>query len=194
MPSSDVSQASDRPLLRAMAEHWWVFLIRGIAAIVFSVLAIAWPGLTILTLTLFWGAYALVDGVLALWAGISGKVADRSSRWWLAIVGLLGVVAGLIALIAPGYTAAVLLITIAVWAIIVGVLQVVGAIRLRKEIDNEWMLGLSGVCAIIFGVLFFLSPAAGALTVVWMISLFALIFGVVSIMLALKLLERHKAG
>jgi uncharacterized membrane protein HdeD (DUF308 family) len=184
---------ADRPLLRAMAEHWWVFLIRGLAAVVFSVLALMWPGLTILTLTLFWGAYALLDGVLALWAAITGKVTDdRGSRWWLLLVGVLGVGAGLIAFFSPAFTAGVLLITLAIWAIVIGVLEIIGAIRLRKEIDNEWWLILNGACAVIFGVLFFMQPAAGAMAVVWMISLFALIFGVTAIMLAFKL-KGHKA-
>jgi uncharacterized membrane protein HdeD (DUF308 family) len=181
----------DRPLLHAMAKYWWVFLIRGIAAIIFSVMALIWPALTLLTLTLFWGVYALVDGVLALWAGFTGRGADGNARWWLIVVGLLGLAAGVIAIAAPVWTAGLLLITIAVWAIVIGVFEVIGAIRLRKEIDNEWMLGLSGVLAILFGVLFFMQPLAGALAVVWMISLFAFLFGVTTIALAFNL-RKHR--
>ena len=102
-------------LVHALAKNWWLLLLRGIAAIIFGLLAFAWPGLTLLTLILFYGAFALVDGVLAVIAAITGGA--PGSRWWLAIVGLLGIAAGLVTFLTPGLTALVLLFFIAAWAI-----------------------------------------------------------------------------
>src|SRR5215218_5352787 len=123
-------------MVHALAKNWWLLLLRGIAAIIFGVLAFVWPGLTLLTLILFYGAFAMVDGVLAIIAAITGDA--RAPRWWLAIVGLLGIAAGLLTFLMPGLSAFVLLLFIAGWAIATGVFQVIGA--LRKEIDNEWFL------------------------------------------------------
>ena len=182
---------TQHPLLDALAEHWWLFLLRGIFGIVFGLMAMIWPGLTIITLTLLWGAYSLVDGAASLWAAVTGRSETRP-RWWLAVVGVLGVAAGIIALLMPGFTAGVLLIFIAIWAILIGVFQIIGAIRLRKEIEGEWLLGLSGLAAIVFGVLFFVQPVAGALAVVWLISFFALFFGVNLVLFAFKLRNHGK--
>ena len=116
-----------------------------------------------------------------------GKAAPTSSRWWLAVTGVLGIAAGLIAFFAPASSPAVLLIFIAIWAIAIGVMAIVGAIQLRKEIEGEWLLILSGALAVLFGILMFLQPAAGALAVIWMIATFAIIFGIDLIWLAFKL-------
>src|SRR5262245_48790320 len=96
------------PLVRALAENWWLLLLRGIASIVFGVLAFIWPGLTLLALILLWGAYAVIDGAIALWAAISGRTGEMAPRWWLAIVGIVGLLAGLVAFASPGLTAFVL--------------------------------------------------------------------------------------
>src|SRR3712207_6222285 len=133
---------ASRPMLHALARNWWLILLRGIGAVLFGVLAFVWPGVTLVTLMLLYGTYALVDGVLAIAAAIMGG--SPAPRWWLAIVGLLGILAGLITLFMPGVTALLLLFFIAFWAIAIGVMQVIGAIRLRKEIDNEWMLIAGG--------------------------------------------------
>src|SRR5262249_9895057 len=136
-------------LLNALAKHWWLLLLRGICAILFGALTFVWPRITLLTLVLLYGSYALADGVLALAAGVLG-VAEAvmggapAARWWLALVGLLGIAVGILTFAWPGITALVLLLFIAGWAIATGVLQIVGAIRLRKEIDNEWLLIASG--------------------------------------------------
>ncbi len=182
------SPLAGRPLLRSMAEHWWLTLLRGIAAVLFGIVALVWPGLTALSLVLVWGAYAFADGIFSLGAAIMGKgAATTGQRWWMAITGVLGIVAGLIAFFAPVLTGGILLIFIAIWAIAIGVMAIVGAIQLRKEIEGEWLLILSGALAIVFGVLMFLQPAAGALTVVWLIATFAIIFGIDLIWLAFKL-------
>ena len=175
-------------MVRALAKNWWLLLLRGIAAIIFGVLAFAWPGLTLLTLILFYGAFALVDGVLAIIAAITGGA--PAPRWWLAIVGLLGIAAGLLTFLMPGLSALVLLFFIAGWAIATGVLQIIGAIQLRKEIDNEWLLILGGVISVLFGVGMMLAPGAGALALVWVIGTYAVIIGVVFVALALRL-KKH---
>ncbi|HET9175161.1 MAG TPA: HdeD family acid-resistance protein [Pseudolabrys sp.] len=181
-------------LLRAMADKWWLLLLRGIAAIVFGILAFIWPVITLLTLTLLWGAFALADGILALWGSISGPGGQAGSRVWLAIVGICGILAGLLAFAWPGITALVLLVFIAVWAIIIGVMQIWGAIQLRKEIEGEWLLILSGLLSVAFGVLLLVQPGAGALAVVWIIGWYAILAGCIYIALALRLKKlKHPA-
>jgi uncharacterized membrane protein HdeD (DUF308 family) len=174
--------------LRELAENWWLLLLRGIAAIAFGLLAFLWPGLTLLTLVLMWGIYAIADGIIALWAAIASKGGEIAPRWWLAVVGVAGILAGASR---PGMTALVLLMFIASWAIVIGVLQIWGAIRLRKEIEGEWLLGLSGLLSVVFGAIMFAQPGAGALAVVWLIGWFAILAGCVYIGLAFRL-KKHK--
>jgi uncharacterized membrane protein HdeD (DUF308 family) len=178
-------------LLHALARNWWLILLRGVCAVIFGVLTFIWPGVTLLTLVLLYGAYALVDGALAIWAAIVGG--EPAPRWWLLIVGLLGIAAGLVTLLMPGITALVLLVFIAFWAILTGVMQIVGAIRLRKEIDNEWLLAASGVLSVLFGIIIIVQPGAGALGLLFVIGAYAVIYGVILIGLALRL-RSHSHG
>jgi uncharacterized membrane protein HdeD (DUF308 family) len=175
-------------LVDALAKNWWVLLLRGIAAIIFGVLAFAWPGITLLTLVMLYGAYALVDGVLAIVAAITGGTS--APRWWLAIIGLLGVAAGILTIAMPGLTATLLLFFIAGWAVATGVFQIIGAIRLRKEIDNEWLLILGGIISVLFGIGVVMAPGAGALALVWVIGMYAVIEGVLLIAFAFRL-KKH---
>jgi uncharacterized membrane protein HdeD (DUF308 family) len=175
-------------MVHALAKNWWLLLLRGIAAIIFGVLAFVWPGLTLLTLILFYGAFALVDGVLAIMAAVTGGA--PAPRWWLALVGLLGIAAGLLTFLMPGVSALVLLFFIAGWAIATGVLQIIGAIQLRKEIDNEWLLILGGVISVLFGVAMMLAPGAGALALVWVIGIYSVVLGVTFVALAFRL-KKH---
>ena len=172
-------------LLHALAKNWWLLLLRGIAAVLFGVLAFGWPGLTLLTLILLYGAYALVDGAIAIITAITGNA--PTARWWLAAVGLLGIAVGVFTFLLPGMTALILLLTIGGWAVAIGVLQIIGAIRLRKEIDNEWLLILSGVVSVLFGVAIVAQPGAGAVALVWLIGAYAIIAGVLYIGLAFRL-------
>jgi uncharacterized membrane protein HdeD (DUF308 family) len=188
MQSTTSVMPSDRPVLHALAKNWWLLLLRGIAGIVFGVLAFAWPGLTLLTLILFYGAYALADGVIAIIAAVTGNA--PTGRWWLAIVGILGIAVGAFTFMLPGMTALILLFTIAAWAVAIGVFQIIGAIRLRKEIDNEWLLILSGAISVLFGLAIVYNPGAGALGLVWVIATYAIIAGVLYIGLALRL-KKH---
>jgi uncharacterized membrane protein HdeD (DUF308 family) len=179
------------PLVQALARYWWLLLLRGIAAIVFGVLAFAWPGITLVTLVLFWGAFALVDGVLALANAFMGG--NMGHRWWLALVGLAGIAAGILTFMWPGVTALLLLIFIATWAIVLGIFQIIGAIRLRKEIDNEWTIGLSGAVSVLFGVIMLVAPGAGAVGLIWAIASYAIVFGILMVMAAFKLKKHQPA-
>ena len=174
-------------LLRSLAANWWLLLLRGIAAIAFGVLAFSWPGLTLVTLTLLWGAYALMDGVIAIWAAIGASGGDAGPRWWLGLSGVAGILAGVVTFYYTGETTLVLLMFIAVWAIIMGALQIWGAIALRKVLQDERLLVLNGVLSIAFGVILFAQPGAGALGLVWMIAWYAIFFGCLYIALAFKL-------
>jgi uncharacterized membrane protein HdeD (DUF308 family) len=187
MTSTHTFPVGGLPLLRSLAENWWLLLLRGIAAVVFGVLAIIWPGITLLALAYLFAAYALVDGVCALGAAIFGHTGGMVPRWWLAVVGVIGVVAGLLALAWPGLTALFLLLLIASWAIVIGVLEIVGAIHLRKEIEGEWWLIVSGALSIAFGVIMFAQPGAGALALVWVIGIYAILAGASLIALAYRL-------
>src|SRR4030095_11849503 len=133
-------------ILEMLAKNWWVFLLRGIVAIAFGVLAFAWPGLTLLTLIILYGAYAAADGLLAMISAFSrGTV---TPRWWLVLVGLAGLGAAAATLFYPQITALVLLMFVAAWAIFHGLMEIIGAIKLRKEIENEWLLILSGLLSV----------------------------------------------
>ena len=161
--------------------------MRGLAAIVFGVLAFVWPDITLFALVLLFGAYMLVDGIFAIVAAV--RAAGREARWWLLLIeGVLGVLAGLVAAFWPGLTALALLYFIAAWAIVSGILEVIGAIRLRREIEGEWALGLSGALSVLFGILLVVIPApAGLLSLVWLIGAYALVFGVLLLVLAFRL-------
>ncbi|WP_072393960.1 HdeD family acid-resistance protein [Hyphomicrobium sp. CS1GBMeth3] len=174
-----------RPMLDALARNWWLILLRGALAILFGVLAFIWPGITLFTLVILYGAFAFVDGVLALVAAIRGGT--PAPRWWLALVGVFGIAAGVLTLFWPQITALVLLLFIAAWAIVTGIFQIVGAIRLRHEIEGEWLLIASGVLSVVFGLLLVAWPGAGALAMILVIGSFAIMYGILLIAFALQL-------
>ena len=183
-----------RPMLHALAKSWWVLLLRGIASIIFGVLAFIWPGLTLVTLVLLYGAFALVDGVLSLIAAFTGS-AKPVPTWWLIVVGILGIAAGIVTFLWPGITAVLLVLFIGAWALVHGIFEIIGAIQLRKEIDNEWMLILGGVLSVAFGAIVLISPGAGALGLIWVIAGYSIVFGILFIALALRLRKHsHPAG
>jgi uncharacterized membrane protein HdeD (DUF308 family) len=165
---------------------WWALVIRGIAAIGFGILAFVWPQITLTALVFLWGAYALIDGVLAIAAGV--KTYNENKRWWVLLLeGILSLVTGVLAFLIPGITALVLLILIASWAIVTGVIEIVAAIQLRKEIKGEWLLALAGAASILFGAALLFNPLVGALAVVWLIGAYAIVFGCLMIALGLRL-------
>ena len=180
-------------VLPPLARHWWVFLLRGLVAIAFGLVGLFYPAATLVTLILFYGAFALVDGVFAVVSAVRGKE-GAGPRWWLALVGVIAIVAGLVTFFWPGITALALMTVIGVWALIYGVVEIVGAIRLRKEIDNEWLLLMHGVIAVLFGVMALVRPGAGALALIWLIGSFALASGIVLVLFAFRLKKHAAAG
>lgn len=177
--------------LNFLERNWWLLLVRGIAAILFGIAAFAWPGLTLAALVLLFGAYALVDGVFAVVDSI--RYRDRLAHWGLWLLeGVLGIAVGAMTLFMPGVTAFVLLMFVAAWAIVGGVLRIVAAIQLRKRIEGEWLLALSGVLSVLFGLLLMTMPAAGILSLVWLIGAWAIALGIVLAMLAFRLRRAGK--
>jgi uncharacterized membrane protein HdeD (DUF308 family) len=173
-----------RPLLNAIADDW--LMLRGIALIAFGVLALAWPAIELEALILLFGVFALVDGLLALVAAVV-RDGDVASRWWLAAVGIAGVVVACLTFLWPNLSAMVLLYLIAAWAIATGAAEIVGAIRVRRELDNEWLLVVSGVVSVLFGIALAVQPGAGAIALVWIIGSYAIVSGVFHLMLALRI-------
>ena len=173
-------------LASTLARGWWLLLLRGLVAIIFGVLAWVQPGITLAALVLLFGAYSMADGVLCLWTATTGPKGHE--YWWLLLLqGLVGIGIGFLTFFAPGITALALLFYIAIWAIATGVLEIAAAIRLRKEIDNEWLLLVAGLASVAFGILLAAQPAAGALAVLWLIGSYAILFGVLLLILAFKI-------
>ena len=169
-----------------LTRNWWLVAVRGLLAILFGLIALFWPGLTWLVLILMFGAYAILDGVFAM---LSGVVSSRySPRWWVFLLeGVVSIAAGVIAWMRPDLASFVLIIVIAVWAILTGAFEIAAAVRLRREIKNEWMLALGGFVSIVLGILLFFQPATGGLVITLMIGAYALMFGVLLLMLGFRL-------
>jgi uncharacterized membrane protein HdeD (DUF308 family) len=170
-----------------LARNWWAVALRGVIAILFGLAALFLPGITVTVLVLLFGAYALVDGIFTLIAGIR-RAAEHRSRWLTLIMeGLLGIIAGIIALVWPGVAQFGLLWVIAAWAILTGILEIAAAIRLRREIQGEAWLVLSGLASLVFGVLLLVWPVAGILALIWLIGAYGIVFGVLLLVLAFRL-------
>jgi len=167
--------------------------LRGIVAVLFGILAITRPGITLAVLVLLFGIYAVVDGCLALFAAIGGW-SHREDRWLLLLEGFIGIGAGILTLRAPGITTVALLFFVAAWALATGVLRIVAAIRLRKEITGEFWLALSGIASVVFAFLVMMNPAAGALAIAWLIGWYALFLGATLVMLSIKLHKMRRLG
>jgi uncharacterized membrane protein HdeD (DUF308 family) len=172
--------------MMSLTKNWWLVVLRGMLAVLFGLTAFLWPGLTLLVLIILFGIYALADGIVAVITGLT-HVKD-SPRWWVFLLeGLVSIAAGVAALIWPGVASVILISIIAAWAVITGVFEIVGAIRLRREINNEWLLMLGGLLSIAFGVLLVLYPAAAGLALIWMIGSYEVVFGALLIALGFRL-------
>jgi uncharacterized membrane protein HdeD (DUF308 family) len=173
-------------VVRTLSQNWWLVVLRGVLAILFGIAAFIWPGITLLTLIVMFGVYAIFDGLIAIWTGLSRT--RESSRWWMFLLeGLLSIGAGIAALVWPGLATLVFIYIMAFWAVFTGILEIVAAIRLRHEITNEWFLALGGVLSIGLGILLFLQPAAGSLAIIWIIASYALVFGILLLILGIRL-------
>lgn len=173
-------------MLTILARNWWVLALRGVLAIIFGILAFVWPSITLLTLIYLFGAYVLVDGIFAVISGIRSH--GQNERWWAALLeGVLGIIVGVLTFIWPIATGLVLLYFIAAWAILTGIFEIVAAIQMRRVISGEWLMVLSGIASIALGVLLVLFPGAGALGLIWLIGAYAVVFGILFIILAFRL-------
>lgn len=173
-------------MLEALKSKWRLLVLRGVAAVLFGVLAFTWPGITLTTLILFFAVYAALDGVFALVTGLEAPK-DTPGRGSLILRGLIGIAAGVIAFSYPRITVVSLLYLIGAWAIFCGGVEIAGAFLLRNELTNELLLVIAGGLSILFGVLMFLNPSAGALSVVWLIGGYAIAYGIMLLTLAIKL-------
>jgi uncharacterized membrane protein HdeD (DUF308 family) len=180
--------------MELLARYWWMFVLRGVVAVIFGILALIWPGITLTALVLLFGAYALVDGIFALGSAIFGGRSSEGRRPWLVLEGIAGILAGILTFIWPGITALVLLFFIAAWAVVTGVFEIIAAVQLRREIQGEWLMALAGVFSIIFGILLFVWPVTGALAVVWLIGIYSIVFGVALIALGIRLRSLRERG
>ena len=168
-----------------LARSWWMLALRGVIALVFGILAFLWPGLTLLTLVALFAAYALLNGVVSIAGAAMNRRYDR--EWWLILIlGMVSIFAAVVALSRPGLTALVLVLLMGANALVTGVLDIATAIRLRKVIRGEWLLILAGLASVVFGILVFFFPGAGALALVWLISAYAIATGILLLALAFR--------
>lgn len=171
-----------------VSKNWWMLVLRGVLAILFGVVALLVPGTALIALVLVFGFYALLDGGVSFFHALTHR---GRPRWWVGLLeGIVGIGIGILTFLWPGITGLALLYLIAFWAILTGILEVVAAIQLRKEIENEWLLGLGGVLSVAFGVLLIISPVSGALAIAWLIGIYAIMFGVTLIVLGFRLRNR----
>ena len=170
-------------MIETLKRHWWVPVIRGIAAIVFGVIAFTHPVMAIATLVLFFGAWVLIDGIFRIVAAIRDRGSDPDWAWQL-VIGIIGIIVGLLTFHAPQVTALALVIYIAAWALMIGASEIVMAVKLRHEIKGEWLLILMGLASIVFAVLLLWNPVAGAAAVIWLIAWYAVVLGILAIFLA----------
>lgn len=174
-----------------LRRNWWLLALRGLVAVLFGILAFAWPGATVLTLVYLFGAYAFLNGFLAF---VVALMAPKGHTRFgsLVVQGLISIAAGLIAFFSPGMTALAFVILIGTWAIISGIVEIVAAIRLRKVIEDEWLMAAAGMASLIFGGLLLVQPGVGALVLVWWIGGFAIVFGILLMVLAVRMRNRGR--
>jgi uncharacterized membrane protein HdeD (DUF308 family) len=169
-----------------LARNWWSLVLRGVLALILGFVAFAWPGITLGALVLLFGVYALVDGIMAI---IGAWRASRAHERWGALVleGIVGIAAAVVTVLWPAITALALVYLIATWAIVTGVLELTAAVRLRQVISGEWLMALSGIASILFGILAIIVPLAGAVGIAFMFGFYQVFFGVLLISLGFRL-------
>jgi uncharacterized membrane protein HdeD (DUF308 family) len=168
-----------------LARSWWMLALQGIVALLFGALALLLPGLTLLWLVALFAAYAIITGAVALWGAVKNRTMDKA--WWLMLIlGLVGVAAGALAVVYPDITALALVLLMGANALVTGALEVAMALRVRKAVRNEWLLIVAGVVSILFGAMVLIFPGAGALALVWLISFYAMLSGVLLLSLAFR--------
>jgi uncharacterized membrane protein HdeD (DUF308 family) len=177
-----------------IARSWSYFLLRGLAAIAFGLLILIWPHLSLIVLIWTFGFYAIADGILALAAAVVTRGHGALPTWWLLLVGVLGIFAGIFAFAYPNETALLLLTFIAFWSILRGCAEIAGAVQMRKHIQNEWLLIFDGAMSVIFGICLLMWPGSGALALVLVIGIYAIVLGMLLIGVAMRLRRFQKAS
>ena len=170
-------------MLQLLARRWWALALRGVIAVLFGLLTFFIPGITLISLVLLFGFYAILDGIFDIVSAMKAP----GHHWPLLVEGIVGIVAGLVTFMWPAITAMILVYLIAFWAILTGLLEIVAGIRLREVIANEMLLILMGVISTLFGILIIIFPGAGALAIIIWIGAYALVFGIILIALAFRL-------
>lgn len=164
-------------MLDMLTRNWWLYALRGLAAIIFGAVALIWPQEMQLVIVYTFAAFALVDGIVALFAGIA--LNPFFDRWWVVLLeGFAGIVFACLAFFWPGITASALLYVIAAWAIVTGIFEILTAIEFRRVLTGVWVMVIAGLLSIVFGVLLFVFPNAGMVSLVWLIGIYAIVFGV----------------
>jgi uncharacterized membrane protein HdeD (DUF308 family) len=176
-------------MITSLSRNWWAFVLRGVVAIVVGILAFVQPGATLIALIAVFAAYAIFDGVLAISAGVS---VDGGPRWMLILGGFLGIAIGLLTINRPDVTAIALVVLISVWAIATGIAEIAAAYSFRQVLQNEWLLGISGVVSVAFGLFLIVAPGDGILAVLWVIGFYALLAGITYIAVGLRLRSVHE--
>jgi uncharacterized membrane protein HdeD (DUF308 family) len=167
--------------------NWWALALRGVVAILFALIAFLWPGITAAALILLFGAYALIDGVFALIAGL--RLAQQHGRSApLLIEGILNILVGIIVFVWPGPALIATIYLIAIWAIITGIVLIAAGIALIRH-SGEWLLVPGGVISILLGLILFISPEAGVVALSWWFGIYALLFGIAMVSAAFRI--RH---
>ena len=179
-------------MLEGLRRYWWAFLVRGLLAIVFGVLIYAWPSIPLAMLIIVFGVYAVADGSFLV-VKATGNWAALDDRWLLLLEGVIGVGIGVITLFVPGVTAIVLLFYIAAWSLSTGFLEIAGAIRVRREIKGELWWILTGVASIVFAILLLVFPGVGILSILWLLGVYAIVFGVLLVALGIRV-RLHRPG
>ena len=182
-------------VVRTLSQNWWLVLVQGVLSVVLGVLALAWPGVTLGALILLWGLFALLNGVVDVFSAIGAAGSHRTWGWQLA-GGLVGILVGLAILRWPGLSALFVLYLVAIWAIMMGIVRIVGAIADREALPHAWLVALAGVASVLYGIAMFAWPGVGLLTLVYLVGSYAIVYGVITCVIAFRLhsLPERMAG
>jgi uncharacterized membrane protein HdeD (DUF308 family) len=184
-------QVATNPNMQVTHHYWWSILIRGIVAVIFGIATFIWPGLSLLLLVFFFGAYALVDGVVAVVVSIQER--HTMQQWGLLLLeGIIGIVFGVLTFVWPAITALILLYIVAIWAIVTGLFEIAEAFSQRRSRRNEWTMVFAGIVSLVFGILLFIRPGAGLLSLIWLVAIYAVVFGVLLIVRAFQFKPSYK--